>query len=363
MSSSTSGRLLRFPTPICGSWRACGCFRGSSSLLLAAWPIPVRVFSFVVIAVSAFCCLYAVANVVIFGVFGGFLTYPLLALVGDVRMVRSSVGAHLTMPVMSGLVGVPLAYGILLSVSNRWSQSRIRPRMLNIAAIRAPRRLDLDRIRDVGTDMADPSRPSCCGKFRMGVPGVVLAGVGPIGHGADAGAVFELRTSADFEPIGAKQMLPVAIRRAGAAINARVRAARRPPNVILIVLESVAARWTRRERRTVRDDANAPCRVRPRGCFRERLCAHRPQLEFAGGDSAVDVSQARFPRDHRAVSRPARDVAGVGFQGTRLSHGVHDAKRHELGGLGQVPGPPRLRTSARLSTISQLPRDVDVVGR
>ena len=34
------------------------------------------------------------------------------------------------------------------------------------------------------------------------------------------------------------------IRRATAALDVRAAAARRPPNVILVVLESVAARWT-----------------------------------------------------------------------------------------------------------------------
>ena len=158
--------------------------------LLAAWPIPVSVFSCSVIAVSAFCCLYAVANVVIFSVFGGFLTYPLLALVGDVRMVRSSVGAHLTMPVISGLVGVPLAYA-----DPALGQQSMEPIAHSTAnaphcRVHSPRRLDIDRIWDVGTDVADPPRSPCRGKFRMGVSGVVLAGFGPIGHRADVGAVF-----------------------------------------------------------------------------------------------------------------------------------------------------------------------------
>src|SRR4029434_4460092 len=57
-----------------------------------------------------FCCLYAVVNVVLFGILGGFLTYPVLALIGDVRMVRSSVGAHLTSRTALGLVGIPSLY-------------------------------------------------------------------------------------------------------------------------------------------------------------------------------------------------------------------------------------------------------------
>ena len=53
---------------------------------------------------AAFCCLYAVVNIILFGIVGGFLTYPLLALIGDVRMVRSSVGAHVTLPAIAGLI-------------------------------------------------------------------------------------------------------------------------------------------------------------------------------------------------------------------------------------------------------------------
>src|SRR2546428_5455373 len=47
---------------------------------------------------AAFLCLYAVASVVFFEIFGGFLTYPLIALVGDVRMLSSSIAAYLTPP-------------------------------------------------------------------------------------------------------------------------------------------------------------------------------------------------------------------------------------------------------------------------
>src|SRR5215510_2789584 len=102
--------------------------------LLIRWPASVKFSSWVFLSVSAFFCLYAVANVVIFGVFGGFLTYPLLALVGDVRMVRSSVGAHLTLPVASGLIGVPLTYGLLVAVTNRWTMPRLQSRTPQVAA-------------------------------------------------------------------------------------------------------------------------------------------------------------------------------------------------------------------------------------
>src|SRR5580765_1490015 len=71
-----------------------------------ASPVITTVF----LAFAAFSLMYATANVVVFGVFGGFMTYPLLALVGNVRMLSSSVLVRLTPRVISALVAVPLAY-------------------------------------------------------------------------------------------------------------------------------------------------------------------------------------------------------------------------------------------------------------
>ena len=59
------------------------------------------------------------ASVIFFGVFGGFLTYPLLALVGNLRMLSSSVAAKLTPRVILALVGLPLAYVALVEATVR----------------------------------------------------------------------------------------------------------------------------------------------------------------------------------------------------------------------------------------------------
>src|SRR5262245_14127608 len=211
--------------------------------LLIRWPASVKFSSWVFLSLSAFFCLYAVANVVIFGIFGGFLTYPLLALVGDVRMVRSSVDAHLTLPVLSGLIGVPLFYGTLVSLTTRWNQSGSRLRKPQAAAA-----VVLVVWTLVGYGMWEQTwrtRPDR--RVAANSEWVFLASCWQaLGR---SGTVrmpeqFSAEDLTDFEPIGATKMLPAAIRRAGAAINARVRAARRPPNVILVVLESVASRWT-----------------------------------------------------------------------------------------------------------------------
>ena len=51
--------------------------------------------------------------------FGGFLTYPLLALVGDVHMLRSSVEAQISAPTLLALAGVPLLYLALVAATLR----------------------------------------------------------------------------------------------------------------------------------------------------------------------------------------------------------------------------------------------------
>src|SRR5207247_1996394 len=53
-----------------------------------------------------------------------FLTYPLLALVGNLRMLSSSVGASLTPRVVLALVAVPLTYVVLVETTVRTAQAR-----------------------------------------------------------------------------------------------------------------------------------------------------------------------------------------------------------------------------------------------
>lgn len=76
-----------------------------------------RLVSLAFMSFAAFSCTYAVANVIVFGVFGGFVTYPLLALIGSVRMLSSSVGAHVTPRVILALVALPLTYVALVQTT------------------------------------------------------------------------------------------------------------------------------------------------------------------------------------------------------------------------------------------------------
>src|SRR5438093_13195520 len=69
-------------------------------------------------------CLYQIASIIAFGILGGFLTYALLQLVGNVRMLISSVGAYLNAHVELGLVTVPLTYVGLVWLSTRFLTGR-----------------------------------------------------------------------------------------------------------------------------------------------------------------------------------------------------------------------------------------------
>ena len=80
---------------------------------------------------AAFCCVYAVVNVILFGIVGGFLTYPLMALIGDVRMVRSSVGAYLTLPAIVGLIGIPCVYLASVGALTRATRAASSPRWVS----------------------------------------------------------------------------------------------------------------------------------------------------------------------------------------------------------------------------------------
>ena len=60
------------------------------------------------VGLASLAAFLAVVDVGVFSVLGGFLTYPMLQLVGSVRMVRSSVGAHLTAPVIASLISIPI---------------------------------------------------------------------------------------------------------------------------------------------------------------------------------------------------------------------------------------------------------------
>lgn len=198
--------------------------------------------SMVFVAFASFAAIYAVASVIFFGIFGGFLTYPLLALVGNLRMLRSSVATSLTPRVILALVGLPLTYAVLVETTVRLVRPRNNPTnssriafvplgvwlILGIYGFSAAWTTRQDR------RIAENPHWVLISSWWQ-----VVSGDGTIrltDH-------FPAADLTDFDPIGPRPPSPTSIvqqvaRRAGPKV-----AAPRPPNVILVVLESVAARW------------------------------------------------------------------------------------------------------------------------
>lgn len=208
---------------------------GSLALRLAGErPRAARAIAAVVTTVAALSVLYAIASVFFFDVFGGFLTYPLLALVGDLHMLRSSVEAQVSPTTIVALVAAPLLYlafaaGTPLLIPARpgppW-----RPRVIALAVLIAwvaagqlsfTRDWTTRRARQVAAN-AQWVFVSSWWQTVVGDPVVRMTGG------------FTVDDLDDFQPGKVRLALPG---------STRLMAARRPPNVILIVLESVAARW------------------------------------------------------------------------------------------------------------------------
>lgn len=227
---------------------ACWAVARLALVIVSRWPLAARVVSGAFVVFAAACCFYAVVNIILFGIVGGFLTYPLLAVIGDVRMVRSSVGAHLTLAVIAGLIGIPCAY--LVSVmaltrlmragsTTRWVHAS--PAILAVVWVAAGHYWYVTEFvgRSDRQAAESPHWAIAASTWQMFADGGFVRMAGP----------FTPDDLADFDPpkLGQVQkasMPSKVIRQATAALNVRALALRRPPNVVLIVLESVAARWT-----------------------------------------------------------------------------------------------------------------------
>jgi lipoteichoic acid synthase len=188
-----------------------------------------------VLALSAVSCVYALASVFFFGVFGGFLTYPLLALVGDVRMLRSSVTAQMTPYNLLGLAGLPLVYLALVhgttgrtraSSGAWWRREGIALATLGVWVLAGQQFFAREWTTRRDRHVAENPEWVFVSSWWQAV-----AGDGAVRMAER----FTAADLTDFEPIARGP--------ARAPRDARLVAARRPPNVILIVLESVAARW------------------------------------------------------------------------------------------------------------------------
>lgn len=204
------------------------------------------------VALATFSCFYAVVNVLLFDIFGRFLTYPILALVGDVRMVRSSVGAHLSPGAIMGVVGVPLGY-VALVVTTRPLVAFVRRQFAASAWTRSIAAAVVCAWTLVGHGVFVAEWGGRTDRrIAENAHTVFLASWWQAVSGDTAVRMpdeFPEEDLTDFQPIGEAatglaQASSALLRRASAGISARATAARRPPNVILVVLESVAAQWT-----------------------------------------------------------------------------------------------------------------------
>jgi arylsulfatase A-like enzyme len=187
--------------------------------------------------------LYAIASVVAFGILGGFLTYALLQLVGNVRMIGSSVDAYLTPRVASGLIGVPTLYitAVALTVAARpriaapvWIRRGLVPAIAIVWIVVGQRTFVAEWATHYDWRIANNAPFVLASTWWQAMTSSEQV--------VQLSDQFRPEDLADFEAIGHRAP-PLRItpprRRTAAA-----RTARRPPNVILLVLESVAARWT-----------------------------------------------------------------------------------------------------------------------
>jgi phosphoglycerol transferase MdoB-like AlkP superfamily enzyme len=208
--------------------------------------LAAQVVTIVFLAFAALSLIYAVANVVLFGVFGGFLTYPLLALVGNVRMLRSSVAANVTPRIVSALVALPLTYIALVLATVRivppgrgaWHpRGSIAFASLGVWIIFGHFAFSTEWAAKRDRRIADNPQWVLVSSWWQ-----VMSGNSTV-RMADR---FPPEDLADFAPLGVRPPSPAVVLRplATPARNAQPTPPRRPLNVVVIVLESVAARWT-----------------------------------------------------------------------------------------------------------------------
>ena len=204
----------------------------------------------VFLGTAAVSALYAVASVVMFGIFGGFLTYHLLTLVGDLRMVRSSVTLHLTPAVTSSLVLLPVAYLAVLLASHR-----ISPARASAALVAADGGVGVSARGLGGGGAYAYNREWTTRQDRRIAENAHWVLASSIARAAMRDDTVRLSEGfgaadlGDFAPPAppARDAVARAVLvapRGPRTTRASARNPPRPPNVILVVLEAVAARWT-----------------------------------------------------------------------------------------------------------------------
>jgi arylsulfatase A-like enzyme len=187
------------------------------SLVLAFWLL------------SAVVVLYAVASLAALRALGGFPSYPLLALVGNVGMIRSSIAAQLHAANVALIAGGPLMYLALVRLHLRLT---VPPATRWSAVVAAALAVAWIGVGQQGFASAWATR----GDRR----------VADNAHWVLLSSWWETISEPDIvsltdriQPEDLAEFQPPAVARASLT-----GAPRRTPNVILLVLESVGARWT-----------------------------------------------------------------------------------------------------------------------
>lgn len=212
-----------------------------------------RAIAAVYVALSALSCLYFLANVVMVGSFGGFLTYQLLAVVGSVRMLRSSLSAYITLRFALALAAIPLAFVAVVWISGRASRLFRGGRAMSVAKPTRHTVVECVIVLVIAAAWIGAGSYSYSARWATRQDRAIAESpqwmlavswwramiTGTAATFADS---FDPADLSDFAPPGggesraAPQVRRVALR----------LPLRKPPplNVVMIVLESVGARWT-----------------------------------------------------------------------------------------------------------------------
>jgi arylsulfatase A-like enzyme len=323
---------------VVASWLIARLLLGS----VGRWRPAAHAIVVVFVALSALSCLYLVANVVMLDSFGGFLTYQLFSLVGSVRMLRSSMSAYITLPVVLGLVCVPLTYVVLVWISGRFHGPSdghdIRRQD------RGDRREKTRRILGVlGGDTSRFVTPAIAAALALTwiVLGSHAYSTGwatrqdraiaenppwvfasswwrsiHSGGGMTMADSFDPADLTDFEP-RARALPAAAVRRVAMTIR---QTTQRPLNVIVIVLESVGARWT---------SLNGPYRTTPtlaaesaHGLVFDNFYAHIGR----SSNSLVAMLLSAYPKlDFRDITDQYPNLPGTSLASVFEDRGYHTA--------------------------------------
>jgi len=183
-----------------------------------------------VLAAGAFCALYAIIAVKAFDFLRSPLTYPLLYLAGGVHDMRSSVQGVGSLAAFAAIFGVPLIYSAAVWLSARYMPPGRRAHLWSLALMLVVAGHTLVGHRVAQGHWADRSDALIVRNPHW----TFLASLIDVARGSDAPRIagdFPVEDLADFTPT--------------TVVHApHLPGGPRPRNVIMIVLESTAARFT-----------------------------------------------------------------------------------------------------------------------